>query len=83
MLSVNGDVSAEKCGSRKTSFCSHSRKSSHCVPSRKLSARMDSEVQEAFRLFDKDKVRAECGATFQLEVKLICTLALTISNSLT
>ena len=50
MLSVNEnplEVGVEKCGSRKTSFFGSSRK---------LSARMDTEVQEAFKLFDKDQV---------------------------
>jgi len=51
MLSVNGDSLAvdHHQGNR-------SRKTSLFGNSRKLSARMDTEVQEAFKLFDKDQV---------------------------
>ena len=52
MLSVNGNaLEVEVVGEkilRKTSLFGNSRK---------LSARMDTEVQEAFKLFDKDKVK--------------------------
>ena len=63
MLSVNGNaLEVEVVGEkilRKTSLFGNSRK---------LSARMDTEVQEAFKLFDKDKVKF--NQVFQLVKKL-------------